>query len=237
MKLTCLVIDDEPVARKVLREYIADYPFLHLIGQAENAFQATALLQEQQVDLMFMDIEMPRMNGLSFLRSLHSPPMTIITTAFQEHALEGYELNVLDYLLKPISAERFLKAASKAREYYELQKGEGKKAKNYFFVKCNNIYEKINFEDILYLEALENFVAIHTTNKRLVAWITLRNAEELLPSDLFVKCHRSFIVSLSRIDRLDKNSIILGKHTVPISDKHRADLMSSIILLKRKSGD
>lgn len=237
MKMTCILVDDEPVARKVLREYIADLSLLQLVGEAENAFQATTLLQEHPVDLMFMDIEMPRMNGLNLLKSLYTPPMTIITTAFQEHALEGYELNVLDYLLKPISAERFLKSISKAKEYFELQKGDGKKARTFFFVKSNNIYEKINFEDILYLQALENFVAIHTAQKRLVAWITLRNAEELLPPDLFVKCHRSFVVSLSKIDRLDKNSVIVGKHTIPISDKHRADLMNSILLLRRKGGD
>ena len=168
MNLQCIIVDDEPSARKLLEEYIEDVDFLELVGKAENPLKANAILNTQQVDLMFLDVDMPKMSGIEFLRSIPSLPLAIMTTAYTEYAIQGFELDVLDYLVKPISFERFLKACNKAREYFTSSStsATGTTAQaDFFFVKCDGKIEKVFHEELIYVEAMLNYVVLHTENR------------------------------------------------------------------------
>jgi len=165
MNINCIVIDDEQLARKGLCNFIKEVSFLTLAGVFSNPLEALAAIKEENIDLMFLDIQMPKMSGLELLKSLSHPPLTIITTAFPNHALEGYELNVTDYLVKPIPFDRFIKAVNKIKDYIELKAKitEGQKSDDYFFIKCDYKYERIYFGEVLFVEAMQNYVTIHTT--------------------------------------------------------------------------
>lgn len=235
MKLKCLIVDDEPSGRKVIEEYIEETPFLELIGKAENPIKAFGILENNAVDLIFLDIQMPKINGIDFLKSLKNPPMVILSTAYSEYALQGFELDVIDYLLKPISIERFLKASYKAKEFYELRNMEAK-SQDYFFIKCNTKFEKIMFNELLFVEAANNYVLLNTKEKRFITYLTFKGIEEILPPNQFIKVHKSFIVSLSKIENLDSEEIKIGTHTIPISRNLKEEVMERIInrrLVKR----
>jgi DNA-binding LytR/AlgR family response regulator len=235
MKLKCLIVDDEPSGRKVIEEYIAELPFLELVGKAENPVKAIHIMEKTVVDLIFLDIQMPKMNGIDFLRSLKTSPMVILTTAFPGYALEGFELDVIDYLLKPISLERFFKASNKAKDFYE-SKNKGFQTDDYFFVKCNNKFEKILYEDLLFVEAASNYVFLQTKEKRMITYLTIKGMEETLPEDRFIKVHKSFIVSISQIQNFDSEEIRVGTHRIPISRTLKNEVMERIInkrLIKR----
>lgn len=167
--ISCIITDDEPYARKGLQAYVAKTRFLDLKGECEDAMELGQMLEKQTVDLLFLDIQMPHISGVEFLRSCVNPPKVIFTTAFKEYAVEGFELDVLDYMLKPISYERFLKAAHKARDYFDLL--HDKSEPEYLFVKADSRLEKIVFEEILYLEAMQNYVIIHTPGKRTITTV------------------------------------------------------------------
>src|SRR5947207_3227390 len=170
MKLKCIIVDDEPVARKLLKEYIDDISFLEFTGEADNPLKAQAILDTQSIDLIFLDINMPKLTGIEFLRTSHSLPMVIVTTAYAEYALDGFTLDVLDYLVKPFSFERFLKACNKAKDYYRLKRGPEKNAaagENYFFVKCNGRIEKLLYDELLFAEASLNYVILYTVNGKM----------------------------------------------------------------------
>lgn len=235
MNLNCIIVDDEPSGRQVLEEYILETPFLKLKGKAENPLVAYELLQAQPIDLIFLDIQMPKINGLDFLRSLEAPPMVILTTAFSEYALKGFEYNVIDYLLKPIALQRFIKASTKAKDYFELSNNQSQSS-DYFFVKCNSKFEKIFYDDLLFVEAANNYVLFQTIDKRHISYLTFKSIEESLPQNQFIKVHKSFIISISKIKNLDSEEITVGTHTIPISRKLKDVVMNSIIekkLVKR----
>lgn len=231
MKLRCIIVDDEPSGRKVMRELVEETPFLELVGEAENPVRALALLTEGAVDLMFLDIQMPRMNGIDFLKSLRRPPLVVLTTAYPEYALQGYELDVMDYLLKPVSYERFLKAATKAQDYSALlrEPGGSKAARDYFFIKCDAVYEKIRFDDILYVESLNNFVSIHTTGRRYLTWLTAKAVEDALPAGRFLRVHRSYLVAVARVERIAGNEICVGGQLLPLSRSLRAEVLERLL--------
>lgn len=226
MNIRCLIVDDEPLARKGLKEYVADVDFLELAGECDTALKAAAVLQAQQIDLMFLDIQMPRMTGLAFLRSLPQPPLVVITTAYPDHALEGFELDVLDYLLKPIPFDRFLKSVLKARSQLNLRQ---KDTADWFFIKCDNKLEKIAFGDVLYAEALQNYVAIHTTSRKFITYLTFKGVEDYLPAERFVKVHKSFIVAVDKIDSIEGNELLVGGHHIPISRNLKEEVMQKIL--------
>ena len=232
MTLNCIIVDDEPMARKVLEQYIEDVEYLKLLGKAENPIKAQALLADHQVDLMFLDINMPQMSGIDFLKSSSTLPMTILTTAYSDFALEGFELDVLDYLVKPFSEERFLKACIKAKEYYELThhstKPDTPKA-NYFFVKCDGKIEKIFYEDLIYVEAMQNYVALHTEERKLMVYLTIKSIEEQLPPGIFLKIHKSTIINTTKIKSIQGNEIDLGKDRVTISQSQFDAVMKQIV--------
>lgn len=230
MKLNCLIVDDEPVARKGLAEYVAEVDFLNLVGQCENAVKANAVLNETGVDLIFLDIQMPKLTGIDFLKTIKNPPLIIFTTAFAEYAIEGYTLDVVDYLLKPISFDRFLKSVQKALEVHTL-KHQPATAKNadYFFVKSDSKFEKVRYDDVTYIEALQNYVIIHTAAKKLITYLTMTGLESQLPKDQFLKVHKSFIVSIPQIKAIDGNELLIGDGRVPISRNLKDEVVNQII--------
>lgn len=229
----CIIIDDEPLARKGLKEYINDVDFLQLEAEFDSPLKATKLLCEGNVQVIFLDIQMPKMSGLEFFKTLPHAPPVIITTAYPQYALDGFELNALDYLVKPISLERFLKAALKAKEYYEVRNKNISEAppskEDFFFIKSDNKLVKIFFDDILFAEALQNYVSIHTKTKKFITYLTFKSIEEYLPAGQFIKTHKSFIVSASKIDNIAGNDIRIGEHHIPISRSSKDEVMEKLL--------
>lgn len=232
MKINCIVIDDEPLARKGLKEYIEEVDFLRFCGEFDSPLKATAQLND--VQLLFLDIQMPKITGLDFFKSLSHPPPVIFTTAYPQYALEGFDLNALDYLVKPVSFERFLKAAHKAKEYYELRLQNGKeKGKeepaDHVFIKVDGKLVKISFENILYVEALQNYIAVHTKEKKYISYVTLQTLAEFLPATGFIKTHKSFIVAINKVDSIDGNSLQVGMNHIPVSRSLKEEVMSKLL--------
>ena len=240
--IKCVIIDDEPLARKGLKEYIADVEFLELVGEFHSPLKVADLIAKGEVQLLFLDIQMPKITGLEFFKTLKKAPPVIFTTAYPQYALEGFDLNALDYMVKPISFDRFLKAALRAREYYELRSENQKagissgNAAEHFFIKADNKYVRINYEDVLFVEALQNYVTVHTKEKKYITYLTFKSVEEYLPAELFLKVHKSFIVSLKKIDSIEGMDIRIGTHLVPVSRNLKEQVMEQILkdkLLRR----
>jgi DNA-binding LytR/AlgR family response regulator len=232
MKLRCVIIDDEPVARKLLQEFIGEVSDLELIGQAENPLKALELINENDVDIIFLDIDMPKINGVAFLKSARLPAQIIMTTAYAEYAAEAYELDVVDYLVKPIAFERFLKACGKAREAVKRRPAAPVlpvRINDHFFVRCNNQIEKIFYEDLVYAEAMLNYVMLHTGSKKLMVYITIKNLEEQLPADIFIKVHKSFIVNSNKVKSIEGNILDMGKEKIAISQGLREKVIQEIV--------
>jgi len=235
MQLNCIIIDDEPLARKGLKEYIADVDFLHLAGEFENPLKATQVLSSGNVQLVFLDIQMPKISGLEFLKSLQQAPPIIFTTAFPQYALDGFDLNALDYLVKPISFDRFLKAVMRAKEYYEVRQkntvsvAESNPSAEYFFIKADNKLVKLEYDEILFIEALQNYVTIQTIDRKYITYLTFKSVEEYLPADKFIKTHKSYIVAASRIDTIEGNEIRIGNHHLPISRNLKEEVMEKLL--------
>lgn len=222
MTINCLIIDDEPLSRKGMKEYIADAGFLNLLGEFDNPLAATGMLGSGEVHLLFLDIQMPKITGIDFFRSLKDPPAVIFITAYPEYALDGFEVNALDYLVKPVSFDRFLKAALKAKDFFEVRQTNriaettGNEA-GYFFIKADNQLVKLFFDDILFVEALQNYVTIHTSAKKYISYLTFKSVEDYLPAGQFLKVHKSFIIAVSKVDSIDGNDIRIGTYHIPIS--------------------
>lgn len=233
MKINCIIIDDEPLARKGLKEYIADIDFLELAGEFDNPSKAAGLISNGKVQLILLDIQMPKITGINFLKTLQTAPPVIFTTAYPQHALEGFELNALDYLVKPISFDRFLKAALKAKEYYEVREKNHAEtnftAINYFFIKADNKLVKILYDDILFAEALQNYVVIHTKDKKYITYLTFKSVEEYLPADRYIKTHKSYIVAAGKIDSIEGSNIRIGTHDIPISRNLKEEVMEKLL--------
>ena len=227
--IKCLVVDDEPFAQKGLTEYVKEVPFLELIGICSNTMQAASAIQE--TGLLLLDINLPGLSGIDFLKSLKlaSPLAVIFTTAYPEYAIEGYELDVIDYLVKPISFPRFLKAVNKANQFLSDQKTIALSgAKDYFFVKVNHGVEKVCYDDILFVEALQNYVAIHLISKKLICYLTLSYMLSQLPEDAFMRIHKSYIVALPKIHATEGYSVLIGTHRLPVSRLLKDSLMKRI---------
>lgn len=227
-KISCIITDDEPFARKGLQGYVEKIGFLDLKGLCEDALQLSDLLQQQPVDLLFLDIQMPHITGVEFLRAIRNPPKVIFTTAYAQYAIEGFELDVMDYLLKPISYERFLKAAWKAKDYFSLKEQPDSIAP-YLFVKSNGKLEKITFTDILFIEGMENYVAIHLENKKIITHTTIKSLLEKLPAKQFIQTHKSYIVAINKVDTIEGNTLHVQKHQVPVSKYQREIVLGQIV--------
>ena len=230
MTINCVIIDDEPLAREGLANYVREVDFLNLSGVCENPLELLPLIDRQAADLIFLDIQMPKMNGIEFLKILQMPPMVIITTAYPSYALEGFQLNVLDYLLKPITFERFFKAATKARDYYKLLTGDpAKQDEDYFFIKCGSKYEKVFFEDILYVEGMQNYVTIYSTRGKYITMLSLKSLEEKLADAAFIRVHKSFIASITKIDGIEGNELFIQNSRIPISRNYREQVLERVV--------
>lgn len=227
-----LIIDDEPLAREGLADYLKQVSYLELYGLCESPMEAIGPLASGEVDLMLLDIQMPGITGLDFLKSLEKPPITILTTAYPSYALEGYQLDVLDYLVKPITFQRFLKAVNKAHKQWQLElsvPGTDKMEEDHFFVKVESQYEKIRYDDILFVEALQNYVCLYTARRKYTSLLTMKAVEEALPNAQFMRVHRSYIVALDKIETLKGYELLLGEHRVPVSRSHREAVHQKVV--------
>ena len=237
--INVIIVDDEPLAQDVLETYIQKIPELNLIEKCSNALEANEALKNHDIDLMFLDIQMPQLTGVDFLKTLSHPPLVIFTTAYPNYAIEGFELNALDYLLKPISLERFMKAVNKAEEQLELQSkggsssgGEEEEEPNFIFVKADKKLVKINYADIIYIEGLKDYVIIRMDNSRVITLQTMKSLEEKLPQNIFKRIHRSYIVNVDKIEAVVGNMIEVieknqAKHS-PIGKNYRDELLEII---------
>ena len=239
MKLKCIIIDDEPIARKVLSEFIEEIDYLELAGQAENPLKAMSLLNNNDIDIIFLDINMPKINGIDFLKNSRVNAHIIMTTAYTEYAVEAYGLDVLDYLVKPISFERFLKACNKAKEVSELKwlpSAQPQKVNDHFFIKCNNQIEKVFYHDLLYAEAMLNYVMLYTSHRKMMVYMTIKSLEEQLPASIFIKVHKSFIVNINKIKSIEGNILDIGSQKIAISQNLREKVINEVVkdkLIKR----
>ncbi len=233
---TCIIVDDETLAQELVETHLAKIPNVKVVAKCHTAMEAMGVLNEQEVDIMFLDIEMPDLTGLELLKSLNDPPYTILTTAYSEYALESYELNVVDYLLKPVRFDRFFKAISKVldslktKQIGENQNDQDIRTKgDYIFVRSDYKAVKIRFDDIIYIESIQKYVKFHLTDKKVVSLMSLSSLLKILPRDDFFKCHKSFIVNFEKIEGIEGNQLIMDSKTrVPVSKTLKADLIQRI---------
>lgn len=225
------------MARKGLQGYIEKIDFLELVAVCENAIELNSVLKQQQADLLFLDIEMPYMTGIELLKNLSAPPKVIFTTAYDKYALQGFELEVLDYLLKPVSFERFLKAANKAYDHFSsstsLRTDHGP---DHIFVKADNKLEKVRFDEILFIEALENYIGIYTTDKKLITHSTLKAFQEKLPQQRFIQPHKSYLVAIDKINSIEGNVLHIQQYHVPISKYQKEEVLERLVNNTLKKG-
>lgn len=224
MTIRCLLVDDEPLALDLLEGYVAKTPSLELAGRCSSAFQAMEMLDKTEVDLIFLDIQMPGLSGLEFSRSLKDGPKVIFTTAFEQYALEGFKVEALDYLLKPISYPEFLNAVNKAKRWFEhSEKKVVTETRTYIFVKADYKLVQIDFNNILYIEGLKDYVkfCLEDNEKPVLSLMSMKSLEENLPDSKFMRVHRSFIVNLDKIKTIERNRIVFGKEYIPISENYK----------------
>jgi two-component system, LytTR family, response regulator len=232
MKLRTIIVDDESLARKMLEDYVHQFPFFELVGTCKNAFEALAILQREPIDLMFLDIQMPGLLGTQFLESLRERPMVIFVTAYSNYAVESYELDVIDYLMKPVSLERFTKAALKAfdtkHKNLSLHTTAASEKPEHFFVNVEYALVKISVSDITHIEGMKDYVKIHLQSalKPVLTKSTMKGIEEKLPADQFMRVHKSFIVHVNKVASIRNHLLTIGKHEVPVSESALPELMA-----------
>lgn len=224
--INCIAVDDEPLALELLEDNISKLPYLKLIGSFDNAIDAMKAVQETKVDLIFLDIQMPGLTGLQFIQSMTAKPMIILVTAYEKYALEGFNLEVTDYLVKPVSLERFMKACNKAKELFDLknlQSSIPKKEPGFFFVSVEYSMVKVTTDDIVYIEGLKDYIKIHlnSSTKSIVTRMAMKAIEEQLPPSKFIRIHKSYIVSLAFITAVKKTSVFIGSIELPVSDNYK----------------
>lgn len=224
-KLRCLIIDDEPLSQDVLEKYVHDVTALNLVGICSNALEALEVIQTNEVDLLFLDINMPKLSGINFARSLEHPPMIIFTTAYPEYAVEGFELDAVDYLVKPISFDRFIKGINKAREYWQMRNSKNLKTdiddvRQYITIKSDKKIYKIDIKNIRYIQSYGDYIKIFTTDKMIITSETMKNIEKMLKEE-FVRVHKSFLVAIKSIHYVEGNQIKVGEVFIPIGQKYK----------------
>ncbi|SHF63764.1 two component transcriptional regulator, LytTR family [Mariniphaga anaerophila] len=234
MEIKALVVDDEPLAQNVIEQYAKKLPNLQVEAKCNDAICAHQVLQNQQIDLIFLDINMPKLSGISFLKNLKNAPLVIFTTAYSEYALEGFELDAVDYLKKPFGFERFCKAFYKAEELLRLKNLEKGTAltkadsPDFIFIKSNKKTYKVNFAEICFIEGLGDYIQIHLTSQKIVANLSMKKIVEMLPADKFYRIHKSFIISLDNIELIEGNSVVVNKKRLPIGSSYRQEFMEFI---------
>jgi len=229
--LRCIAVDDEPLALELLEDNISNVPYLQLVAKCSNAIEAMKVLQQQPADLIFLDIQMPGLTGLQFIQSMTEKPMIILITAYEKYALEGFNLDVTDYLVKPVSLDRFVKACNKAKELYELKNRINKDAPSnpdYFFVNVDYSLLKVNFNDIKYIEGLKDYIKIHlkSSPRAIITRMAMKAIEEELPVAKFLRIHKSYIVSLGHITAIRKNSVFIDEMELPVGENFREAVLN-----------
>lgn len=225
--MKCIVVDDEPLARRGLKELIEEDKELQLLATFRNVSAASAFLADNEIDLVFLDIQMPGINGMEFAKTLSKNILIIFTTAYAEYALESYEVDAIDYIVKPIEKERFQKAVSKAMSYHSLLVAEDKHSQiekistDYFFIRADRKIFKLIFTDVLFVQGLDNYVIIHTTEKKIIAAMNVKGIHERLPVSIFVRVSKSYIINVQHIDSFDNNTVFIGKNEIPIGNTFR----------------
>lgn len=228
MVIRCLIIDDEPLARQLLESYVLQIKSLQLIKSCASAIEAFEVLHQQEIDLMFLDIQMPGINGLNFLKSLKQPPKVIFTTAYMEHAVEAFELEAIDYLLKPVTFERFLKAIQKITRKEEAPQAPQQPTEHVLFIKENKRLVRIEHNDILYLEGFGDYVKVVTPKLVHITYSTLNKLGELLPASHFTRIHRSYIINLSKLQYLEGNYVQIDTHSIPVGLTYKEALLAKL---------
>jgi len=242
-KITCLVIDDEPPARDIIKKYVASVDLLQLAGECSNAVETLSVLQNNAVDLLFLDIKMPHILGTSFLRTLKNPPKVIFTTAFRKYAIEGFDLNAVDFLLKPISFERFLQAVNKVMRMdihvpgntSSLNENLPDQSHPFLYFRADRKMVKVFLEDILFIESLKDYIKVITTQKVIISKQSIASLVEMLPKDAFVRVHRSYIIAINKIDTYNSDAIEIGKTEIPIGRLFRHDVNRVLNIASPKS--
>jgi DNA-binding LytR/AlgR family response regulator len=232
MKTKCIIVEDEPLAQDVIETYLSNIPEMELAGKFDNAIKAFQFLRKNKADLMFLDIQMPQLNGIDFLKTMKNAPPVIFTTAFRDYALEGFDLNVVDYLLKPISLERFLKAIDKFYSSIQAVQPDYKLTPNatdeHIYVASERKQIKVLLNDILYLESMKDYVVIYKTDSKIITKNTLSHFEQILPSNAFLRIHRSYIVAVSKILSVTKSSIGIGKKELVIGKRYKGSVIKAL---------
>lgn len=228
--MNCIIVDDEPLAQNLIDGFVKKVPFLTLKAKCKSAFEATEALHNNEIDLIFLDIHMPDLSGIEFIKNMEKSVLIIFTTAYSDYAIQGFEHNAVDYLLKPISFERFVKAANRAYEMYKHKTNSADNSKEYIFVKADYKSVKINFDDILYIEGLKDYIKIITKEKTVLTLMRMKKIEEKLPSDKFIRVHRSYIISLKNIESVKKSNVQIGTKNIPVSDLYRDNFLKIINL-------
>ena len=231
--IQCLIVDDEPIAREIIQTYCGHFPNLKVVASCSNALEAKAELQKQAIDILFLDINMPVLNGIFFLKTLKNQPQVIFTTAYKEYAVDAFELSAIDYLLKPFSLERFIVAVDKALERLQpapvvIPETIEKDKEDYLFIKTDGKIYKIFYSDLLFAEASGNYTKIITTQNTILPGMTFSSFEELLPKSRFLRVHRSFIVNKSKITHIEGNRVFIGKNEIPIGSNYRESFLKSL---------
>lgn len=247
-KIKALIVDDEPLAQRVIEKFAQDIPSLEIVAKCANAIEAQEAINNHDIVLMFLDINMPKMTGISFLKTLVNPPMVIITTAYSEYAIEGYELDVIDYLKKPFPFERFFKAIQKVQEKIilndrkinnelpaiDVQQAVGSDYERFIFIKSNKKNYKVNFSDIYFIEALGDYIKVHTVEKTLITYLSMKKMEALLPSEAFVRIHKSFIVNIHRIKTIEGNMVEVKNERITIGNNYKQQFQNLIDIYSAK---
>jgi DNA-binding LytR/AlgR family response regulator len=229
--IKCIIVEDETLAQQVIQNHLQKISSFELVGICSNVIEAKEALEKNDVDLIFLDIQLPGMTGLNFLRTLDNPPLVVLTTAYAEYALESYEFNVIDYLLKPISFERFSKTVNKITEgrLFIQPPKEKDDEHDHIFIKSNSKFFKVNFSEIIYIESMKDYLKIHTKEYKLVTHQTMNEMEKILPAKQFIRIHKSFIVALAHIKSIYGNSVEIGNTTLPIGINYKEKVMNFII--------
>lgn len=223
-KYNCILVDDEPLARELIQDYISDCDELNLSATFANAIDARNYLQKEPVDLIFLDINMPRLSGISLIKSLSKPPEVIFVTAYPEYAVEGFELEAIDYLVKPIEQDRFLKAVNR----FVAKVGQGEAANNFIMVKADKKMFRVELDQLLYVEAMGDYIRLVTTDRKLTVYDRLTSFMEKLPPSRFCQIHKSYLISLAKIDYLEGNQLHIGEVALPVSKSFRGDLVERL---------
>lgn len=237
--MNCIIVDDEPLAREAIELLVKDIDYLTLAGTFNNASAAARYMEENTVDLIFLDIQMPGITGIEFAKTIARRTLIVFTTAYSEYALDSYEVDAIDYLIKPVEPERFRKAADKALAYSSLLMQDEKEniepaADDYFFVKSDRKYFKVNFEDILFVEGLKDYVILQLEEQRIITRMNLKAMNELLPKSLFLRVNKSYIVNTARIEAFDNNDIFIKTHEIAIGSSYRDSFFEEFVMRKRR---